>query len=777
MRWRLQLSGVVQGVGFRPFVYRLSRRFGLKGYVRNEGGDVVLEVQGDGETLMRWKQALIDERPAVARVDGLIVSVIDDADDLEKPFYIEESISLHAHVTPSPDLALCSECRTEISSKSDRRFDYPFTNCTNCGPRFTIISRLPYDRRNTSMSAFPLCDECQSEYGDPHDRRFHAEPVACSRCGPALCVIGMPTSGADNTTALNAATNVLRDGGIVGLKALGGWHLACDARNEKAVRELRQRKERRLQPFAVMFRDEATVRSYACLSEEESVLLRSSAAPIVLLETSDEKLSLAPSVHPETGVLGAMLPSTPLHDLLLRRFDGPLVMTSGNRCGAPTPYRDEAAMEEMKTLADIALSHDRPILLRCDDSIVRVHPGAKRPVYHRRARGYAPHIIETPFRFARTTFAAGSFLNAAFAFGSDRRIYLSPHLGDLDHPEAFEQYVEIADHYMELFQLHPELYVCDLHPAYPSTLYVERRCHAEGIDPVRVQHHEAHAASCLAEHHHRGPALALVLDGTGYGYDGTSWGGELLYFHDFPLLDDVHTAGIERCGSLAALPMPGADRAVLETDRMAEGLLFHAGSDAIAAARSIGRAPGLTDANEDMMRNAMHLFPKTSGCGRLFDAVSFLVSGRSESEYEGQPAIWLENRLEREAFSGSPRSHTPYPFALNKADRWIIDPAVMVFALLDDLHRGESASRISLRFHSGLVTAFVEMLEEVAAEKSVRTVALSGGCFFNRYLTQHFTQELERLGFTVLLHKELPPGDGGLAAGQLMLGAALAVAS
>lgn len=764
MRWRLRLHGIVQGVGFRPFVYRLSMRFGLRGFVRNEGGSVLLEVQGTEEQLERWKGALINERPSVARIDDLALTVIPDVDPerLHEGFLIEPSVQRSEEATPSPDLALCNDCRQEISDPSNRRFDYPFTNCTNCGPRFTIIHRMPYDRHNTTMESFPLCKECAAEYADPLNRRFHAEPVACPTCGPSISIttltnIGEPMQGSE----LDFVARALIDGRIVGLKALGGWHLACDAGNEAAVRELRRRKERRLQPFAVMFRNVEMVGRYASLSMPEVRLLEDRAAPIVLLDTANAERRLAPSVHPETPVVGAMLPSTPLHELILQRVDRPLVMTSGNRSGAPTPYKDEAAHEEMKTLADIAVGHNRPILLRCDDSIVRLHPDRKSTVYYRRARGYAPHIISTPYGFARTTFAAGSFLNVTFAIGHENRIYMSPHLGDLDHPDAIEQYGEIFDHYCDVFDLTPEAYVCDLHPGYTSTHFAERMASQHGLPLEKVQHHEAHIASCLLENDHQGPALGLALDGTGYGRDGTSWGGELFFFPPFYREGEA----VQRCASLSSLPMPGGDRAVQETDRMAYGLLYHAGL--VSVGRSLGLFSELTDEAESLYRTAMAMFPKTSGCGRLFDAVSFLISGRSKSEYEGQPAIWLENCLPDKPEA---ELQSAYPFTLQKKDRWILDPTPMVAALLDDIARKESAATMSLRFHSGLVQGLVRMVEAVAGEKEVRTVALSGGCFFNRYLTFHIVEQLQRRNFIVLQHKELPPGDGGLPPGQLMLG-------
>lgn len=774
MRWRLRLHGIVQGVGFRPFVYRLSRRFSLSGFVRNEGGDVIVEVQGETDQLQRWRTALLAERPAISRIDAIDLHEIPVVSEPQSGFHIDASAMDSAPSTPSPDLSLCDECRAELHDPANRRYQYPFTNCTLCGPRFTIIRRMPYDRENTTMRSFPLCDRCAREYATVQDRRFHAEPIACAECGPRLQLFKSEEEFRHSADILDHAAKALLSGKIVAIKAIGGWHLACDATDENAVKTLRERKQRQHQPFAVMFPDLAALRRYACVDDDEIAMLRSPVAPIVLLDPLPGGAALAPSVSSSASLLGVMLPSTPLHELILRRTELPLVMTSGNRSGAPTPFRDETFYEELVDMADLILTHDRPILLRCDDSIVRLyHDGKKkRTVHYRKARGFAPDILKTPFVFDETVFAAGSFLNNTFAFASGSRVFLSPHLGDLDHPDTIEQYSQLVDHYSELFSLQPVRYVSDLHDRYPSTIFAENRAANEGASLIRVQHHEAHIASCLAENAHTGAALGLALDGTGLGRDGTSWGGELFLFQEEWFRQPEQK--IRRVGSLVPLRMPGADLAVIEPYRMALGLLYHsAGSEAVKEARRLGRFEQLDEKTEGDLLRAMPLFPLTSGCGRLFDAVSYMLSGKPYREYEGEPAIWLEDCLTREAAYENLARQSAYGFGLHYQEkRLVIDPGPMCQSLLYDLKAGINRRTIALRFHSGLIRSLIDLVEEVAEETGLRTVALSGGCFFNRYLSIQLVRELERREFVVLQHLQLPPGDGGLAFGQLMLSGA-----
>lgn len=793
-RLRVRIGGVVQGVGFRPFVYRLALSHGVTGSIFNDGSGVTLEVQGPD--VPHFLDALQQKLPPVARIDSLAYESVPVVQGEEQFRIVAEDSKLpdSGHLASgsalvTPDLLLCEECRAELYDPANRRYLYPFLNCTSCGPRFTIVRRVPYTRANTTLDQFPLCEDCAAEYANPRDRRFHAEPIACHICGPRIYLLTeMPgrdlkaffrdqraTANRDVGTlqqsvsqVLNEAAQMLRAGRIVGIKGLGGWHLACDATNEAAVRLLRERKARDEKPFAVMFEDMDVLNQHADrVSPAEAMTLRGIQAPVVLL--SGIPSSLASSIAPNGMFLGAMLPSTPLHDLLLHFVKRPLVMTSGNRSGDPTLFSDQDAFRDLHGIADAWLIHDREIVERCDDSVLRLD--GERRIFYRRSRGYAPDILPVRGEFSRTVFASGAFLNNTFAFGAGRRMIPGHHIGDLDHPSTVEAFRNGLRHYERLFHLESELFVSDLHPDYPSTQIVADEAARRGIAHVQVQHHQAHVASCLLENGYSGPALGLALDGTGLGHDGTIWGGELFVVPGGPIPD---ASSWTRAGSLRQIPMPGGDAAVRDPWRMALSLLSLAldPDELLRMTRSQGVFSRVPASHIESTIRRLPREPLTSGCGRLFDAVSFLAGGPVRAGYEGQPAVFLESQL-----PPSWLEERPYEWSLQRGqDRWLLDPTPVARQLVADLANNRSgfpdASRIAMRFHRGLVDALLSLVDVVSRDTGILTVALSGGCLFNCYLSRELDSGLAARGLKVLHQKNVPPGDGGIAPGQLYLAGA-----
>ena len=709
-RRRFVVRGVVQGVGFRPFVYRLASASGLAGFVRNDAGGVIVEAEGRPPALDRFSLRLRSDAPAQARVDSVTVADIpltgDDA------FAVTGSGSGAGTALVPPDLATCDECLAELFDPGDRRHRYPFINCTDCGPRLSIVERTPYDRRNTTMAGFAMCGPCLAEYEDPSNRRFHAEPIACPDCGPAL---SMP---------LEEALAALREGAIVAVKGLGGWHLACDASSEVAVSRLRRRKHRDEKPFALMAAEPARI---AELADHEHELLRSARAPIVLVRRRPGA-PVAASVAPSGPWLGVMAPYTPLHHLLCADFGGALVMTSGNRADEPIATQDAEARERLGHIADAFLGNDRPIARRCEDSVLR----SRLPV--RRSRGYSPERLTLPRPARRTIVAAGAELKATFCVARGGDAYLSPHLGDLRGEAAYRSFRRDLDLYLEMLGIEATAAACDLHPDYLSTRWAE----ANFGEPVRVQHHHAHAAACLAEHRRSGPALALVFDGTGYGTDGTIWGGELLRF------------GLERFERLAHLepiPLPGGERAVREPWRVAAAYLERAGRPV-----PYERWP---EVRQSLAVNA----PLSSGMGRLFDAVAALLGVRSRIGYEGQAAIELEH------LAGSAAAR---PYGCRQSDD-VIHGADLVAAAHDDLAAGRDRAEIAAAFHEGVAAAAAAA---AARAGEPGTIVLSGGSFQNVRLLASLRRRLEESGFEVLAHRLVPPNDGGISYGQAAIAAA-----
>lgn len=755
-RLRLAVRGAVQGVGFRPFVYRLAGELRLDGWVRNSTMGVVIEVEGPRRELDAFRSRLTGERPPRAAIHSLEAAWLDPAG--HPGFEILDSVGDGAiTAVVLPDIALCDDCRREILDPANRRFRYPFTNCTNCGPRFSIIEAMPYDRANTSMHRFTMCLECEREYHDPGDRRFHAQPNACPHCGPRL--EAWDASGwrlARRDAALRAAVSAIRHGAIVAVKGLGGFHLVADAANEAAIRRLRARKHREEKPFAVMYPDLVSVGRDCLVSEPERRLLTSAEAPIVLLARRDQAPGLAPAVAPGNPNLGVMLPYTPLHTLLLGDFGGPVVATSGNRADEPICTEEREAVDRLGAIADLFLVHDRPIVRHVDDSIVRVV--LDRELVLRRARGYAP--LPVPLKTVGTPetplLAVGGHLKNTVALAADGDVIISQHIGDLESAEASAAFVQVVGDLQHLYGITPGAVVADRHPDYRST----RHAASLGLPVAHVQHHMAHVAACMADNQLDGRALGVAWDGTGYGLDGTVWGGEFFA---------VDATSMTRVACLRPFRLPGGDRAIKEPRRSAMGALHAVAREApaplppaVAAAFTGGESLLLIDA----MRRGLNA-PVTTSAGRLFDAIASLAGLRQRSSFEGQAAMDLE-------FAIVPGIDDAYPFALTgqghrlglgtwQAPRLVIDWAPMVRAVVDDAVGGVAAGIIAARAHN----AMAEMIVSAAEAVNETAVVLSGGCFQNRYLIERTVHRLRRAGFRPYWHQRVPPNDGGIAFGQI----------
>ena len=724
-RLRITLRGAVQGVGFRPFVYRLATEMSLTGWVLNSSAGLVVEVEGRTEQLSLFEQRLEQERPkaSVVTVREFAWLAAEGSTLFEIPASDHDSGKT---VNVLPDLATCTECREELFDPENRRFEYPFTNCTNCGPRYTIVVDIPYDRPNTTMRDFVLCPRCREEYENPANRRFHAQPNACPVCGPKL----------DGT--IEDAVEALRQGEIVALKGIGGFQLLVDARNAEAVARLRQRKHREEKPFALMMPSLEVTRAYCEISPAEVELLESQAAPIVLLKPK-AGADIAGNVAHYSPYLGVMLPYSPLHHLLMEECRFPLIATSGNRSDEPIAISNEEATVRLKDIADHFLMHNRPIVRACDDSVVRLTRG--RAGILRRARGYAPLGIRVAQELPPVLAVGGHLKNTvAIAVGQD--VFLSQHIGDLETLEARVAFERAIDDLCRLYSFKPEAVACDVHPDYASTHWAEK----SGLPLIRVQHHQAHVASCAAENNVQGDYLGISWDGTGYGLDGAIWGGE--FFH-------VEANQYERIAHLRSFGLPGGDAAVREGWRSAASLLFEVfGSQPTvpdAGAQSQGK-PRLDEAKvRYMLEHGINVVPTTS-VGRLFDAVACITGVARQNRFEGQAAMLLENEI------GALRTEEAYALAGG-------DWGPLISAVMADKIAGVPVPRIAAKFHNALV----QWILEVAAGAKLKQVVLSGGVFQNRYLTEHAAAALESRGFEVHTHQRVPPNDGGIALGQAVM--------
>lgn len=747
---RIEITGTVQGVGFRPWVFKVARAEGVSGRVWNDEGGVSIEVFGPRQRLDRFERCLWTQAPAAARVASVFSQPIppqhvDGFEIVPSAHGAERRISIPA------DLATCAECEREIRDPDDRRYRYPFTNCTQCGPRFTIAYDVPYDRVNTTMAGFLMCPECAREYADPLNRRFHAQPNACPICGPQLVVVRSNGQRIACSDPITVAANALRAGLIVAVKGIGGFHLACDATAEDVVMRLRARKQRDEKPFAVMVRTLEQAEGLAIINADEAALLTSPERPIVLVQRREPSV-LAPAVAPGNPLVGLMLPYSPLHHLLLGDTRRPLVMTSGNISDEPIVYTNDEAVRRLGPIADLLLLHDREIVTRCDDSVARVIEGA--PVILRRGRGYVPRPVRLARAVPRPILACGALLKNTFCLVAGRDAYLGPHIGDLDHLETFRSYESAIERSQKFLGIEPEVVAYDLHPGYHSTLYAINR--PERIK-VGVQHHHAHVASLMAEHGLTGTILGVAYDGTGYGTDGVAWGGEILRA-DFRRFDRVAT--------FRPIRLVGGDAAIRAPWRLALALLVDAFDGDVPAGQLAlfhEVRPRDLQVVRQLLDSGLQVVP-AHGVGRYFDAIGALVLERTRSTYEGQVATELNAVAD-------PREDGEYPFDLNMHGGLIeIDLRRGVRALTQDLLAGLSPARLAARFHRTVGAATAAAIDAVMARDGRMPVGLTGGCFQNALLVSDLSRRLSTLD--VFTHRQVPPGDGGLALGQALVAAA-----
>lgn len=749
-RLRVQVQGAVQGVGFRPMVYRVAKELDLQGWVNNSPQGLFIEVEGETHKLETFLNRISLEKPPRSFVQSLESSYLDPVGFTG--FEIRESDQSGAKTTlVLPDIGTCPDCLADIADPENRRYRYPFTNCTNCGPRFSIIEALPYDRVNTTMKAFKMCNECLTEYEDPTNRRFHAQPNACPTCGPHLELWdadGTLLSSRDD--ALIAAAKAICIGKIVAVKGIGGFHLVVGARDDRAIRELRQRKRREEKPFAVMFPSLAAVRANCQVSEMEERMLLSPESPIVLLKKiPNDEWSLSDSIAPGNPYIGAMLPYTPQHHLLMKELGFPVIATSGNLSDEPICMDEHEALSRLAGIADVFLVHDRPIVRHVDDSIVRVMMG--REMVMRRARGFAPLPISLD-REMRPTLAVGAHLKNSIAVSTGKDVFVSQHIGDLETSQAFGAFRSVITSLEDLYEVEPGVTACDKHPDYLSTRWAIE--HAPRT--VRVQHHYAHVLSCMAENEIKSPVLGIAWDGTGYGDDGTIWGGEFLKIVD---------NGFERAAHLRKFMLPGGDLAVKEPRRSALGLLYEIFGDALFTMNELAPVRAFSTSElgviSRMLTKGLNS-PKTSSAGRLFDAVSSVIGLRESTRFEGQAAMELE-------FIADDDADAIYAFEIDKkvSEPSIINWELMIRSIIADVSDGISPSIIASKFHNTLV----EMMVSVAHSAGQLNVALSGGCFQNKYLTERAINRLREDGFNVYWHQRVPTNDGGIALGQIVAAA------
>ncbi len=749
--YHIHINGIVQGVGFRPFIYNLAIAHHLKGWVRNSANGVDIEITTDQNTLETFVNQIQNSAPPLAQIDSITTEKINHQSF--DAFNIVESKNKASDFIPiSPDVAICSQCQQELFDSQDRRFRYPFINCTNCGPRFSIIKDIPYDRPMTTMAEFEMCSDCRKEYEDPTDRRFHAQPVACPVCGPQIWVEDNADQNlAEKEEAIRKARQMLADGKILAIKGLGGFHLACDAANPAAVRMLRQRKNRPSKPFALMAYDLASIANFVHMTSNAEDLLTSPQAPIVLMPKKSN-ISLADSVAPGQANLGFMLPYTPLHLLLLEPEPGypsALVMTSGNLSEEPVLHEDQVAREKLAPIVDGFLMHDRPIHRRIDDSVYAIVMDEPYPV--RRARGYAPN----PIRLAEALpeiLAVGPQMKNTFCLTRDKYAFISHHIGEMDNWETFSDFKNAVRDYEELFRIHPQAVGYDLHPDYVSTTYALERASAEGLPRYAIQHHHAHLAAVMIENR-LSPAqnvAGLIFDGTGYGTDGTIWGGEVLIGN----CDQV-----TRFAHLKAVPLPGGDAAIRKPSRMALSTLWAYG---LPWEDDLAPVQALTETELLVLKNQLEKginAPLTSSMGRLFDSVAALIGVRQSISYEAQAAIELEALAEKNELG----------YYAWQMDGDVINIKPMLTAILADIKQHVTVPIISARFHNTLAQMSLDIAKSVNQQHQIDQIVLSGGVWQNQLLLEKTYQILDENGFHPLIHRQLPPNDGCVAFGQAMI--------
>jgi hydrogenase maturation protein HypF len=748
---RINVRGVVQGVGFRPFVYQLAARHHLHGWVCNTSEDVKIEVEGEAGDIERFLRGIREQAPPMSHIES-ITAVTGDPAGHEK-FEIRESITEEGkYQLVSPDIATCPDCLKEIFDPADRRYRYPFTNCTNCGPRFTIIADIPYDRPNTTMRSFRMCPECQKEYDDPLDRRFHAQPNACPICGPRLELTDAGGNRIDCNDIIRKTSELLKEGKIVAVKGLGGFLLACDATSEKAVNRLRQRKNRPAKPLAVMAAGLDEAKRHGEINDAEAGLLTSSGSPIVLVKWK-ETSTITKAVAPGLKYLGVMLPYTPLHHLLLREAGIPLVMTSGNISEEPIARDNDEALKRLGEIADSFLRHNRDIYARYDDSVMTVNDGVSGFV--RRARGYAPYPIHLPYK-SRQILGCGAEEKNTFCLTRDNFAFVSQHIGDMENLETLEHLTDTVELYKTMFRIEPEIIAHDMHPEYLPTKYGKELAEREKIHLVPVQHHHAHIASCLADNGINGPVIGVSFDGTGYGTDGHIWGGEFL-------IADYRK--FTRMAHLEYLPLPGGALAIKKPYRTAIGYLL---ALVIETDRDLPIFKGIDDIELNIIQNQIDKkinTPLTSSMGRLFDAAAALTGIREVIEYEAQAAIDLETSANE-----APDETGDYPFSVIRQDGTsIIKIRDLLAAIISDLHDRIPRAVIAARFHNSVVEMILKLCQSISTEIGISEVALSGGVFQNRLLLRKTMTRLESAGLRVYTHHQVPCNDGGISLGQVAI--------
>jgi len=754
---QIRVKGIVQGVGFRPYVYQLAGRFKLCGHVANTAAGVRIHVEGPPTDIAAFLASIPAEAPPLAQITD-----VDAADAPTEGFQGFEIIASRDDSAKSalisPDVAICDDCLEEMLSPRDRRFRYPFINCTNCGPRYTIIDDIPYDRPQTSMASFPMCPRCQAEYDDPANRRFHAQPNACPVCGPHVQLLDGNGQAADTKDPIGTVVDLLTQGRIVAIKGLGGFHLAVDAENEPAVARLRQRKHREEKPLALMAYDGDRIRRFAHLDDEEMAVLASPQRPILLLAKQSDQ-ALAPSVAPHNRYFGVMLPYAPLHYLLLEKTFAALVMTSANLSEEPIAIANHEAVERLTGIADAFLVHNRDIYLRCDDSIVRKTAGVTR--FIRRARGYVP----TPVFLNHTpppVLACGAALKNTVCLTKEDRAFISQHIGDLENLATYGAFRDTIAHLQRILAITPQAIACDLHPDYLSTRYATEQ---NDLPVIQVQHHHAHIVSAMAENHLDGRVIGLAFDGTGYGPDGTIWGGEVLL---------AEKGRYERAAFLNPLPMPGGAAAIKAPWRMAISYLYQAfgeGFRDLDLPFMAAVEPKQAEIMVAMMQQALNA-PLTSSMGRLFDGIAALIGLRRTVVFEGQAAMELE-------MIAAPEAATPYDFGWQASDDGLrIPTAPIIQGVVTDIRHGQSSAHISRRFHTTLVQLFTDLCSHLRRQNDLDRVVLSGGTFQNAILLEELSRSLAKSGFDVYTHRLVPPNDGGISLGQAVAaGAMLADAS
>jgi len=757
-RVQILVRGIVQGVGFRPYVYSLAAQSALRGRVLNNTTGVLIDVEGEDSRIEQFISEITLNPPPLSQIES-----IQRHDNLDaanySDFRIVESAAEGVPLVPvSADVATCADCLRELFDAQDRRHRYPFINCTNCGPRFTIIEAVPYDRARTTMRDFVMCAECRAEYENPLDRRFHAEPTACPRCGPRLkltdanglleCGLQIADRGLDDndSTSIRILQSAIRNGKIVAIKGIGGFHLACDASNAEAVERLRQRKYREDKPFALMAKSVDVIREYCFVSEAEAILLNSERRPVVLLVKRKDAI-LPDTVAPRLRTLGFMLPYSPLHHLILETLDRPIVLTSGNVSDEPICYEDEEAVRRLNKIADYFLFHNRRIYLRTDDSVARVHDG--REMVLRRARGYAPAPVKVNFKFRREILACGAELKNTFCLARDQHAFVSHHIGDLENLETLCSFEQGIEHYKRLFHLQPEIVAYDLHPEYLSTKYALAL--DESQTKIGIQHHHAHIASCMADNRIEGEVIGIAMDGLGFGVDGRMWGGEF-FVADF--------LEAERIAHLEYIPMPGGAKAIREPWRMAASYLYRTFGDDFLNLN----LPFIQNMDRKAWTTLRRMIetgtnsPETSSMGRLFDAVSSLLGLRNMVNYEGQAAIELETIIDPDCLQG-------YEFEI-AAGANVIKAEAVIRRAVEDLLDHRSPQEVSAKFHLGVVHLIVEIARRVRDESRLNRVVLSGGVFQNMFLLERVCRMLKGDGFEVFMHSRVPTNDGGISFGQ-----------